>query len=562
MIKNGIIVAAFSLIVLIALTFLPFTTAQEHQYLVHRTNNPKIGNDAPKMLNIDQLLATKKYRVIHHDSFCREENRTEIGNNALPGRAEVMAYKTLSKGHIDVGICVKGKTKEMVEEYFKYSSQARKLDILSKNDVRLYNHYASNFTKSSKNARCIKYIEPSIGSYRIIGVRGNQADCDTKIAFNVNDIDNFCYASLTENRIVVGQYQNGKHKILYSKAQGGLRLEVELTDKKVSISIDETQISVLKFRNNLDTCCGLFFDNKTVSLVDDFIVDYEDVYQNARIDEAIENKNIENGQFGYYCSESNAYSISDKVVSKGKYSYRFSLIKPSADAVALNRDKALHSTIMLNGVTEKGGNSYYAGSKGGNKPLDSFILSIDVLFPDSDEEEWKLDELFNELFIQEHHVGYGIPFSPSISININRGRMLLNTIWLEPIAKGKRAADNPTTDRAQFFARINSDEEEEYLKSKNYGDYKYLPVLKKGEWHNFTLYVKLGYNYNQKPRTILYVDKLLVIDWHTPNAYNCQEYGEYMEFGVYKWSWDTQKNRDMTPIEKRVIYFDNIQYFI
>lgn len=562
MIKKGIFVSTFSLIILIALPFFHLTSAQEHQYVVHRTNNPMIGHDAPKVLNIDKLLATKKYRVIHHDSFCREENRTEIGNNALPGRTEVMAYKTLSKGHIDVGICVKRKTQDMVEEYFKHSSQGRKLDFLPENDVRLFNHYASNFTKSSIDAICIKYIEPGIGSYRITGVRGNQSDCDTKIAFNVKDINNFCYATLTENQIEVGQYQNGKHKKMYSKSHGGIRLEVEVTDNNVSISIDEKRIKVLKFRKKLNICCGLLFDNKAVSLVDDFIVDYEDIYQNAGIDEAIENKNIENGQFGYYCAENNAYSVSDKVVKKGKYSFRLSLIKPSAAAVALNRDNALHSTIMLNGITEKGGNSYYAGSKGGNKPLDSFILSIDVLFPDSGEEDWKLDEMFNELFIQEHHVGYGIPFSPSISININRGRMLLNTIWQEPVAKGKTVAENPTTDRAQFFARINSDAEEDYLSSKNYGDYKYLPVLRKGEWHNFTLYVKLGYNYNQKPRTILYVDNNLVFDWHTPNAYNCQEYGEYMEFGIYKWNWDTQKNRDMTHIEKRVIYFDNIQYFI
>lgn len=560
--KFGKVAAAVTLIIIIVGPILSFSTTREQQYIVHRTNNPKLGNDVAKALNINKLLATKKYRVIHHDSFCREENRTEIGNNALPGRRDVMAYKTLAKGFIEVGICVRKKTDEEIAEYFKFSSQARNMESVPSNDVRRYNHYASNFGKSNKEARCIKYINPTIGSYRITGVRGNQADGDIKIAFDVKDIDNFCYASLSEGRLVVGQYQQGKHKKLLSKAKGGLRLEVELTGKTVTFSIDEKLVKTLNLKRNLETSCGMLFDNKAISLVDDFIVDYEDVYQNAGIDESIENNKIENGRFGYYCAESNAYSVSNKNVKDGKYSYRLSLVKPSSAAVALNRDNALHSTIMLKGITEKGGNSYYAGSKGGNKPLDSFVLSLDVLFPDSGEEEWKLDEWFYELFIQEHHVGYGIPFSPSISININRGRMLLNTIWQEPVAKGKTVAENPTTDRAQFFARINTDEEEDYLKSKNYGEYKYLPELKKGEWHNFTLYVKLGYNYNQKPRTILYVDNNLVFDWHTPNAYNCQEYGEYMEFGIYKWSWDTQKNRDLTPIEQRVIYFDNVQYYI
>lgn len=386
--KFGKVAAAVTLIIIIVVPILSFSTTREQQYIVHRTNNPKIGNDVAKALNINKLLATKKYRVIHHDSFCREENRSEIGNNALPGRKDVMAYKTLTKGSIDVGICVRKKTDEEIAEYFKFSSQARNMESVPSNDVRRYNHYASNFRKSNLDARCIKYIEPGFGSYRITGVRGNQADGDIKIAFDVKDIDNFCYASLRESRFVIGQYQHGKHKKLYSKSKGGLRLEIELTGNSVSFAIDERQIKVLKFRKGLATPCGLLFDNRTVSLVDDFIVDYEDVYQSAGIDEAIENKKIENGRFGYYCAESNAYSVSDKIVKDGKYSYRLSLVKPSAVSVTLNRDNAVHSTIMLNGITDKGGNSYYAGSKGGNKPLDSFVLSLDVLFPDSGDEEW------------------------------------------------------------------------------------------------------------------------------------------------------------------------------
>lgn len=80
--------------------------------------------------------------------------------------------------------------------------------------------------------------------------------------------------------------------------------------------------------------------------------------------------------------------------------------------------------------------------------------------------------------------------------------------------------------------------------------------------NNITMYVKLGYNKNQEPRTVLYFDNKLVADWDTPNAYNCQEYGEFMELGVYKWNWDTEENRRKSSIKKRVIYFDNISFFI
>ena len=75
---------------------------------------------------------------------------------------------------------------------------------------------------------------------------------------------------------------------------------------------------------------------------------------------------------------------------------------------------------------------------------------------------------------------------------------------------------------------MNSVEEELELYGKGFGNYRHLPYLERGKWHNFTMYVKLGYNENQQPRTVLYIDSKKVADWHTPNAYNCQEFGEYL----------------------------------
>lgn len=285
-------------------------------------------------------------------------------------------------------------------------------------------------------------------------------------------------------------------------------------------------------RNSL---CGLYFDNTIVSSVDEFVIEQDDQFIDTGIDSLIEANNVRDGVFGHYWSMPNVCTTSKKHVKTGNKAFRFVLNKSSDSDIKKYGDKSTHSTVMLNRVIEKGGNSYFSSGNEGNKPLDSFIFSVNVLFPASGSEEWKLDELFGELFIQEHHVGYNIPFFSSISLNLNKGCSLINnTIWQESIPKGKTSAENPTTARNKFFARINTDDEEKYLKNIGYGNWSHLPILSKGEWHNFTLYVKLGYTYSQNPRTVLFVDGKKTIDWMTPNAYNCQEFGEYLEFGIYK----------------------------
>ena len=265
--------------------------------------------------------------------------------------------------------------------------------------------------------------------------------------------------------------------------------------------------------------------------------------------------------FGSYCAFKGRCTTSTRYVKSGSKSYRFELTQPTDEQVSQSRNNALHSTVMLNGITSKGGNDY-AGKNGGNKPLDSFVFSVDVLFPGDGDEDWKVDDLFAELFVQEHHVAYKIPFSPSIAISILNGRLYLQTISMEHIARGTTVAENDLKYRVGYFCRLNSDVEELRFIERGEGDKRDLPQLKKNEWHNITMYVRLGYNENQKPRTVIYLDNVKCVDWNTPNAYNCQEYGEYLEFGIYKWSWNTQENRDKTPIKRRVLYFDNIKYYI
>ena len=484
----------------------------------------------PDELDMEWLLSQPKYRNIHHDSFCRADNDREIGNNALPSRPTVLGYKTLETGEIKVGI--------------------------NKN-------YATNFNTYRQTGRCIKYVDAGRPDYRVTAVRTDENNTDVKLAFHIKDINNFYFVSLGDKNYGVFRYVNGKRKRVGGGNSGGKRLEVLVDDKLAQIAVDGKVFRKVKLKGWRceEQLCGLLFENSSVSCVDDFLVDYRDKFEDAGIDEAVERGEVEKPAFGTYCAEKRVCTASNAVVKSGKRSYRFELKQPTQARVKANRDNALHSTIMLDGIKEKGGNNF-AGKAGGNKPLDSFILSVDVFFPAVGSERWELDELFQELFIQEHHVGYGIPFSPSLSININRGRLFLHTIWNEAIATGKTVEENNLHYKGAYVGRINSDEEEAYLATKGYDNLKYLPYLEKGKWHNITLYVKLGYNENQQPRTVLYLDRKKVADWTTPNAYNCQEYGEYMEFGVYKWNWNTQENRDKTPIKHRVLYFDNIHYYI
>ncbi len=493
-------------------------------------NQWKIDAPMPDTLDIDYLLNLPKYRNIHHDSFFRDDNFNEIGNNALPERPEVMAYKTMTLGKINVGI---------------------------------KNGRATNFSANTPKGRCIKYINAGRDDYHITAIRSNDSTSNIGIAFLVHDIDNFYYTTLNDKEIAAFHYRNGIKKKIFKRKLGGVKLEAYVKGKDVQLLVDGKRIKVLKNNDNdtKDSLCGLYFDNTKVSEVEDFIVDYPDSFEDAGIDEAVERGDVEKPDFGTYCAEKGVCTASMAHVKSGTKSYRFELVMPNDEQVRRNRNNALHSTVMLNGIKEKGGNDY-SGNKGGNKPLDSFIFSVDVFFPADGDEAWILDELYNELFIQEHHVGYKIPFSPSISICITKGRLFLQTISMEHVARGETVSDNDLKYRVGYFARLTSDNEEQMLYQNHEGDKRDLPELKKGQWHNIAMYVKLGYNQNQSPRTVVYLNGIKALDWDTPNAYNCQEYGEYMEFGIYKWSWSTQENREKTSIKRRVLYFDNIKYYI
>lgn len=506
--KDSRIIRTSFIVLLLAILFPTHLYSQE------------MGDEMPLTLDLGYLLSQPKYSNIHHDSFCREDNLFEIGNNAESNRPSVFAYQTMTKGTIRVGI---------------------------------KNNCATNFGRSIRNGRCIKYISTGRNDYHVTAIR-SLSNADIKVAFLIHDIDEFYYSRLSESKIEVFRFKNGIKKHVYGVSFGGKQLDLSVSEKFYSISVDGVLIKTLRIdekqKNDLQLC-GLFFENTSISMVDDFIVDYPDVFEDIGIDLAVEADQIENPLFGSYCAEKGSYTTSRYYTNKSKRSYRFELDKPSQKQVERNRNNALHSTIMLE-----------SKRKGGNKPLDSFVLSMDIFFPQDGEEAWKLDDYFAESIIQVHHAGYNIPFAPSICININRGRIYVNTIWLEAIAKGISPSDNELNDRVENVARITNDVEEAYLKELGFGNCSFLPFLEKGKWHNFTLYVKLGYNENQKPRTVLYINNTKVLDWNTPNAYNCQEYGEFMEFGVYKWSWSSEENRRKTPINKRVIYFDNIYFYI
>ncbi len=493
-------------------------------------NQWKIDKPMPDTLDMVYLLTLPKYRNIHHDSFCREDNFSDIGNNALPDRPNVMAYKTISRGDISVGV---------------------------------KNRCSTNHKKSTKYGRCIKYINAGREDYHITVVNSDNVNSKASVAFYIKDIDNFYCASLTNNDLEICKYLKGKKRRIFKSQGGGKRLEFYVNGKNCKLLVDGKSVSDVSFRDNykFDSLCGLLFDNEHLSEIEDFLVDYPDSFVDAKIDEAVENDEVSKPVFGSYCAFKGRCTTSTRYVKSGLKSYRFELLQPTDEQVSQSRNNALHSTVMLNGITSKGGNDY-AGKTGGNKPLDSFVFSVDVLFPGDGDEVWMLDDLFAELFIQEHHVAYKIPFSPSISICILKGRLFLQTISMEHIARGTTVADNDLKYRVGYFCRLNSDEEEIKLNERREGDKRDLPQLKKNEWHNITMYVKLGYNENQKPRTVIYLDNVKCIDWDTPNAYNCQEYGEYLEFGIYKWSWNSQENRDKTPIKKRVLYFDNVKYYI
>ena len=277
----------------------------------------------PDKLDINFLLSQKKYRNIHHDSFCREDNYDEIGNNALPGRSDVLAYKTMVKGVINVGI---------------------------------QNNCATNFKITANKGRCIKYVTTNKKRYHITAVKPKDSYGDVKIAFGIKNNDNYYYARLDNRNVTVYRYSKDTASIVYKEKTTGNSLEVKIYNRNFEIIVDGQDIykGRIKGYSQLPALCGLYFDNTAVSWVDDFIVDYPDSFDDVGIDVFVEKGQVRNPQFGTYWSLENKCATSETYTNKSKKSFRFELSKPNLNTGEMASDKAVHSTIMLDGIVAKG----------------------------------------------------------------------------------------------------------------------------------------------------------------------------------------------------------------
>ena len=163
----------------------------------------------------------------------------------------------------------------------------------------------------------------------------------------------------------------------------------------------------------------------------------------------------------------------------------------------------------------------------------------------NDGDEYYAKDSIDELFWQIHTPININMLSPNVALYLQNDVIRFQTLTRKILRNDRKNYHGRTENIAML---MNDDASEPTLLRK----------LKRGEWHNFTIYVKEGYSDAQLPRSIVYLDGEKVIDWFTPNLQNCGKPAAYMKTGIYKWPWTNSSIKSV--VKQRVLYYDNIFY--
>ena len=485
-----------------------------------------VRNEAPEKLDMDVMLSYPKFRNIFHDSFERlayipyDEKKREnlqyytlacadnIGKNSYQNQ-DTYQYQpiSLSNAHFSVGV------KSQDGEHVAY------------NQVNGNRYEIKLFT-----------IDTKVEDYGMMVKKGSLIGGDAKVVFRYKDEYNFYYARLTNDKIQVVRTRNGKAKTIKSFRTHGERvMYILLEDGRAYVYVDWKYVGTCIVKENSSTICGLMFRGDELSEVDDIVVERFDSLNDNGMESVIETGQIKSNQLGSWQTEEGLITACRKHTNGGAYSLRFELDyfdKWEPHKVANSR----RTEICPKAVDAK--------------PLDSWINSFDIYFPGLEDgnEYYKKDNLY-EVFWQSHDNGAATGLSPHLAMYLRNDVISFQTLSRAILRYDNKDVKSNTYYKQNGLIATLVDDFSSNVKGLE---------LKKGEWHNFTVFIREGYTAAQLPRTIVYVDGKKVIDWFHPNAYNCGPYAEYLKMGVYKWPW--AKDELKTDVRKRVIYYDNIKY--
>ena len=475
--------------------------------------------EAPDTLSIEYLKELPKFRCVHHDGFDRLDtipidSRTRQKNEK---------YSLADEKHI-------GKNSLQNEDFFAYSELSTRNATF---DVGVFgDSVAFNSLNGDKHQRKIEYIDVGRKNYGFMAKRGGMVGFDAKVAFRIKNINNFYYVRLTEKDLSLYKMERGKKKCLWNKKINDYHTLYALMDADTLHFYADYQYQGRKLVDKYggNDLCGLLFTGNEKSLVDDFEVNYLDDYKEVEVDKYIECGTIDR-RIGGIGAEPGMLTISKKHINGSNYSLRTEL------------------NYYSNWETHKIANSRRTEISIGCKnssSLDSWIYSFDVYFPGmNDGDEYYAKDSIDELFWQIHTPININMLSPNVALYLQNDAIRFQTLTRKILRNDRESFRSRTETLAKL---VDDDASEPTLLRK----------LKRGEWHNFTIYVKEGYSDAQLPRSIVYLDGEKVIDWFTPNLQNCGKPAAYMKTGIYKWPWANSSIK--SAVKQRVLYYDNIFY--
>lgn len=162
-----------------------------------------------------------------------------------------------------------------------------------------------------------------------------------------------------------------------------------------------------------------------------------------------------------------------------------------------------------------------------------------TMLPNGGSEDYKLDPEGSEIIAQWHNTPDDNEewTCPPLSLHTYNGNYVIGRCW----------DDAAITTDEQMTKKGNC---EQYTLGSYIGD--------KGKWVQWKFHIKWGWSSEQKPILEIYKNGKLVFERNgKPNTTN-DKVGVVMKLGIYKWDWAQDAESDFSILNKRVIYYDNV----
>lgn len=502
--------------------------------------------------SIDELLDNGSTKYIFHDSFVRHENLEDLGYNTdeslTTKNKDIYKYTTFNtENQLNVVLKHFDKPIDDIIKYnnYLYTDRYLKKYCCAYNDLSDVNSRVLKVFNPQSNVLKSNYImsHAAITAHRVSGTKIGRKQDDTcaNISFNVVDINNYSYCTLTNERLYIYSVNEGEETQIASiSVANGELLTIVLYPSTCESYVDGKLIYTYNTNAFVrDSYCGLLFKNDNITCIDSMFCYFIEDFENSNFDNMFELKGQIDESFGVGSIPPLEYRLDSDGVD------RFGIKEDNTNG----SNKSLRTRLKYQPELEN--SDYKAKSElivnytrlTGRYSLDSYCISYDFYLPDG---YWEADvdgehEYIHQLHAPDGHIPSESP-SPSFAVGFEDGLMKL---WLRS-QRGFSSMDGLYRETIPIFRLPNYHIDDEY---------RHLPILELDKWHTLRLYAKEGYNQYQNPLCVVEIDGIAVVCTNSLNSYNGVT-ASYFSFGIYKSTWRSKP----TNIIERVVYFDNVKY--